>query len=120
MLNSKIHRATVTQADLEYVGSISIDSALIIEAGFLENEQVHVLNITNGERIVTYVIPAKYGSGIIGINGAAAHLFDVGDKVIICSYVQLDENEIAGHEPKVLLVDDANKSKGYHQTGVLN
>ena len=112
MLSSKIHRATVTQVDINYVGSISIDSALLEEAGIYPNEQVHVLNIENGARIVTYTIPVKAGSGIIGINGAAAHLFEVGDKVIICSYIGLNESEIQGHEPKVILVDAENRSKG--------
>ncbi len=112
MLNSKIHRATVTQVDINYVGSISIDTELLEEAGIFKNEQVHVLNIENGARIVTYAIPAKAGSGMIGVNGAAAHLFEVGDKVIICSYVSLDSNEIGEHEPKVILVDAQNRSKG--------
>ncbi len=112
MLSSKIHRATVTQSDLNYVGSISIDTALLEEAQIYPNEQVHVLNLENGQRIVTYAIPAKAGSGIIGINGAAAHLFEVGDKVIICSYVSLESTEIDEHEPKVILVDAKNRSKG--------
>ncbi len=117
MLGSKIHRATVTQADLNYVGSISIDSALLEEAGIYANEQVHVLNLENGQRIVTYAIPAKSKSGIIGINGAAAHLFEVGDKVIICSYVSLNSSEIEGHDPKVILVDAENRSKGHLAAG---
>ncbi len=112
MLNSKIHRATVTQVDINYVGSISIDTELLEEAGIYKNEQVHVLNIENGARIVTYAIPAKAGSGMIGVNGAAAHLFEVGDKVIICSYVSLESTEIDKHEPKVILVDTENRSKG--------
>jgi len=118
MLNCKIHRATVTQADLNYVGSISIDTALMQEAGIIANEQVHVLNLENGQRIITYAIPA--GSGVIGINGAAAHLFEVGDKVIICAYAQFSDSELEGHEPKVVLVDSANCSQGEIKPGLLS
>ncbi len=109
ILNSKIHRATVTQSDLNYIGSISIDEDLMQRSGLLENEQVHVLNLENGARIITYVIPAKSKSGIIGINGAAAHLFSVGDKVIICSYVQLENSEISKHKPQIILVNASNQ-----------
>jgi aspartate 1-decarboxylase len=84
LLNSKIHRATVTQADLNYVGSITVDRDLMDSVGLIENEQVHVLDITNGNRLTTYVIEGERGSGIIAINGAAAHLVKVGDLVIIC------------------------------------
>lgn len=111
VLNSKLHRARVTQSDLHYVGSITIDEDLMDKAGLQVNEQVHVLDITNGERIVTYVIPGARGSGVIGINGAAAHLMKVDDLVIICSYVQLDASEVADHKPTVLLVNEENKVK---------
>lgn len=114
MLSSKIHRATVTQVDINYVGSISIDSALLEEAGIYPNEQVHVLNIENGARIVTYAIPAT--SGVIGVNGAAAHLFEVGDKVIICAYAQFSDTELEGHEPRVILVDAQNKSSDFSES----
>jgi aspartate 1-decarboxylase len=108
-LNSKLHRARVTESDLNYVGSISIDRDLMDIAGLAEHEQVHVLDITNGNRLTTYVIQAPRGSGTIGINGAAAHLVSVDDLVIICSYVQLDEAEPKVHEPKIVLVNEENK-----------
>lgn len=109
MLKSKIHRATVTQADLDYVGSISIDIDLLEAAGILVNEQVDVLNITNGNRLTTYAIEGERGSGVIGINGAAAHLVSPGDLVIICTYAQMNENDARAHEPTVILVDEKNK-----------
>lgn len=111
VLNSKIHRATVTQCDLDYVGSITIDKDLLDISGLHENEQVQVLDITNGNRLTTYVIEGERGSGIIGINGAAAHLVSKGDLVIICSYVQLNEEEFKNHKPCVILVDQDNKFK---------
>jgi aspartate 1-decarboxylase len=111
VLNSKIHRATVTQCDLDYVGSITIDKDLLELSGLHENEQVQVLDITNGNRLTTYVIEGERGSGIIGINGAAAHLVSKGDLVIICSYVQLNEEEFKNHKPCVILVDEDNKFK---------
>jgi len=111
VLNSKIHRATVTQCDLEYVGSITVDKDLLDISGLHENEQVQVLDITNGNRLTTYVIEGERGSGIIGINGAAAHLVSKGDLVIICSYVQLNEEEFKNHKPRVILVDQDNKFK---------
>lgn len=109
MLKSKIHRAAVTQADLHYVGSISIDSALMEAADLLEGEQVAIADITNGARLETYVIPAPRGSGTIGINGAAAHLVEKGDLVIIMSYAALDEAEARSHSPKVVHVDAGNR-----------
>jgi aspartate 1-decarboxylase len=109
VLNSKIHRAIVTQADIDYIGSISVDKELLAAAGLVENEQVHVLDINNGNRLTTYVIEAEAGSGVICLNGAAARLVNIGDLVIICSYAQVNEIELACHEPKVVLVDDQNK-----------
>lgn len=109
MLKSKIHRATVTQADLHYVGSISIDRELMEAADLIEGEQVHVADITNGARLETYVIPAPAGSGIIGINGAAAHLVRQGDLVIIMSYAGLDDAKARVLEPRVVHVDAANR-----------
>lgn len=109
MLKSKLHRATVTQADLEYEGSITIDRDLMDAAGFLLNEQVDVLDITNGARLTTYVIEGERGSGVIGINGAAAHLVNKGDQVIICSYAQMDEARAKKFKPTALLVDENNK-----------
>jgi len=111
VLNSKIHRAKVTQADLDYVGSITIDEDLMRASGLVANEQVQVLDITNGARLTTYIIPGEAGSGVIGINGAAAHLINVDDLVIICAYVQVNESELAEHAPNVVLVDSQNKIK---------
>lgn len=109
MLKSKIHRATVTQADLDYVGSIAIDTALMEAADLLEGEQVTVADITNGARLETYVIPAPRGSGIITINGAAAHLVEAGDLVIIMSYGLFDDAEARTLKPRVVHVDDRNR-----------
>jgi len=109
MMKSKIHRATVTQADLHYVGSITIDEALMEAADLLEGEQVAIVDVTNGARLETYAIPGERGSGIIGINGAAAHLVQPGDLVIIMSYAMLDEAEARAHKPRVVHVDAANR-----------
>ena len=109
MLRGKIHRATVTQADLHYVGSISIDEALMEESGITEWEQVHVLDITNGQRLVTYAIAAPAGSGIIGINGAAAHLVHPGDLVIILNYEGVPTERISEHRPRLVHVDTRNR-----------
>ena len=109
MLKSKIHRATVTQADLHYVGSIAIDAELMEAADLLEGEQVVIADITNGARLETYVIPAPAGSGMIGINGAAAHLVQQGDLVIIMSYAVLDDAEARALKPRVVHVDAANR-----------
>lgn len=109
MLKTKIHRAKVTQADLHYVGSITVDRDLLDAAGILINEQVDVLNITNGNRFTTYAIEGPRGSGIIGINGAAAHLANPDDLVIICAYAGFDVEEAKTHTPTIILVDDDNK-----------
>jgi aspartate 1-decarboxylase len=109
MLKSKIHRATVTQADLHYVGSISIDADLMEAADLLEGEQVAIADITNGARLQTYVIPAPRGSGIIGINGAAAHLVQSGDLVIIMAYAMVDDAEARSLKPRVVHVDEKNR-----------
>jgi aspartate 1-decarboxylase len=108
MLKSKIHRATVTQADLHYVGSIAIDRTLMDAADLLENEQVVIADITNGSRLETYVIPAPAGSGIVGINGAAAHLVGEGDLVIIMSYATVEDSEARAMKPRVVHVDEKN------------
>src|SRR2546423_11703190 len=99
MMKSKIHRATVTQADLDYVGSVTLDAMLMETADLLEGEQVAIVDITNGARIETYVIPGPRGSGIIGINGAAAHLVHAGDLIIIMSYTLLDDAEARALTP---------------------
>ena len=109
MMKSKIHRATVTQADLHYVGSISIDRDLMDAADLLEGEQVAIVDITNGARLETYVIPAPRGSGTIGINGAAAHLVNEGDLVIIISYGMFEDAEAKALKPRVVHVDAQNR-----------
>lgn len=109
MLGGKIHRATVTQADLNYVGSITIDQDLLDAAGICANEKVQVVNNNNGARLETYAISGERGSGIVCLNGAAARLVQAGDIVIIMSYVLLSEPEIAAHPPKVVLVDEQNR-----------
>jgi aspartate 1-decarboxylase len=108
-MTSKIHRATVTQADLHYVGSVTIDPVLTEAAGLVENEQVTIVDITNGHRLITYVIEGERDSGVIGINGAAAHLVTPGDLVIIIAYGQLDETEVSTHHPRVVHVDAENR-----------
>ena len=109
-LLSKIHRATVTQTDLDYVGSITIDMKLIEATGMQLNEEVYIYNLNNGNRFSTYVIPGEYGSGIIGLNGAAAHMVNMGDKVIIVNYGLLTPEEVKEHTPTVIIVDDNNNA----------
>jgi aspartate 1-decarboxylase len=106
---AKIHRATVTDADLDYEGSVSIDGDLLEAAGILEYEAVHVWNITRGTRLQTYAIAGKRGSGVVCINGAAAHLNKPGDLVILATFAELDEAELRGFKPTVVLVDASNK-----------
>lgn len=108
LLKSKIHRATVTGANLDYVGSISIDENLMKASGLIEYEKVHVLNITNGARLETYVIKANKHSKEICINGAAAHHVNKGDMIIIIAYCRIKEDNIKKHKPKVVLVDKEN------------
>tara|TARA_X000000368_G_scaffold143913_1_gene113456 strand:+ start:240 stop:620 length:381 start_codon:yes stop_codon:yes gene_type:complete len=109
VLRSKIHRATVTQADLDYVGSISIDEELMEESGIVEWEKIVVLDVTNGSRLETYAIKAPPGSGEICINGAAAHLVNPGDLVILLTYQGVEEGEIENHQPRIVHVDEQNK-----------
>jgi len=109
LLGGKIHRATVTQADLHYVGSITIDKTLMDAADLVEGEQVQVVDIDNGARLVTYVIEGPAGSGVIGINGAAARLVTVGDMIIIMSFHQVDERERADHVSHVVHVNARNE-----------
>ncbi|GAB3810269.1 aspartate 1-decarboxylase [Kribbella italica] len=109
VLGGKIHRATVTQADLHYVGSLTLDVELAQAAGLMEGEKVQVVDITNGARLETYIINGPAGSGEICINGAAAHLVHPGDLVIIMSFVQAEESELIGYQPKVVHVDGANR-----------
>ncbi len=109
LFKSKIHRATVTDANLNYEGSVTIDSDLIEAADLLPYEKVQVLNINNGSRFETYVLPGEAGSGTVCLNGAAARLAEVGDRVIIISYAHYDEEEVAAHRPRVVMVDEANR-----------
>ena len=109
VLKSKIHRCTITEADLHYVGSIAIDEDLMDAAHLIENEKVHIYNITNGERLETYVIKGERGSGIISLNGAAARKAAVGDLVIIVSYASMDLEEAASFKPYIIFPDVNNK-----------
>ena len=109
LVKSKIHRATVTQADLHYVGSITIDQELLEAADLLPGELVHVLDVTNGARLETYVIEGPRGSGIIGINGAAARLVHTGDLVIIIAYGSVTDEEARSLKPRVIFVDETNQ-----------
>ncbi|GAA5170010.1 aspartate 1-decarboxylase [Pseudonocardia eucalypti] len=109
MLKSKIHRATVTQADLHYVGSVTVDQDLMDAADLLAGEHVHIVDITNGARLETYVIPGERGTGVIGINGAAAHLVHPGDLVILISYAAMDDATARTYRPRVVFVDADNR-----------
>ena len=108
MLKAKLHRATVTEANLNYTGSITIDRHLMDESGLLPHEKVQIVNINNGARFETYVIEGPRNSGIICLNGAAARLVQPGDKIIVMAYVQLTPEEANGFEPRVLLLNDDN------------
>lgn len=110
-LKGKLHRATVTAVEIDYEGSISIDADLMKAAGILAYEQVDVYNIANGKRFTTYAVPATGGSGIICVMGAAAHLVDKGEKVIIAAYCQMTAEEAGDHKPKTVLLDDGNRVK---------
>jgi aspartate 1-decarboxylase len=112
MLKSKIHRATVTQADLNYVGSLTIASDLMEAAGLLANEKVDMVNLSNGARLSTYVIEGPAGSGVIGVNGAAARLAHTGDLVIIISYATVSDDEAAAMRPRIVFVDKDNRITG--------
>ncbi|MFZ5434459.1 MAG: aspartate 1-decarboxylase [Calditrichota bacterium] len=109
VMGGKIHSARVTQVNLEYEGSCAIDTDLLDAAGIVVYERIHIYNVTSGARLDTYAIPARRGSGTIGINGAAARLAQRGDIVIIVTYVQVDEAELNKHHPTVVLVDEKNK-----------
>ena len=122
MLKSKIHRATVTQAELDYVGSITIDIDLLNASGIREYEQVQIVNINNGARLTTYTIAGEPGSGLICLNGAAARHVQVDDKIIIICYAVLNETEVESHKPLVIFEDENNKIrhiKNYEQHGSL-
>ncbi|MBE6266328.1 MAG: aspartate 1-decarboxylase [Prevotella ruminicola] len=122
LLKAKIHRAVVTQADLDYVGSITIDSDLLRESGILEYEKVEIADIDNGNRFETYAIAGEAGSGVICLNGAAAKCVNVGDKVIIMAYAYMTPEEAREHKPTVLFVDEHNKlvrKANYEKHGLL-
>lgn len=123
LLKAKIHRAVVTQADLNYVGSITIDSLLLREAGIMEYEKVEIADIDNGNRFATYTIAGEEGSGIICLNGAAARCVDLGDKVIIMAYADMTPEEAKAHKPVVLFVDEQNqivRKAKYEKHGLLS
>lgn len=115
MFLGKIHRARITHADLDYEGSVTIDATLMDAAGMLEHEEVHVWNVTRGTRLVTYTLRGPAGSGVICINGAAAHLNQAGDLVILATFGELDDAEARTHQPKVVFVDDENRIRAVEQ-----
>ncbi len=122
LLKAKIHRAVVTQADLDYVGSITIDADLLDESGIMEYEKVEIADIDNGNRFETYTIAGEAGSGVICLNGAAARLVNIGDKIIIMAYAQLTPDEARDHKPTVLFVDEDNRivrKANYEKHGLL-
>ena len=109
MLTAKLHRATVTDRDIEYEGSIQIDEALMEEVGISSYEQVHIYDINNGNRLITYVIPGERGSGVISVNGAAARLVERKDRIIIAAYGMINVDKTDNYQPQVLLLDESNK-----------
>lgn len=111
LLKAKLHQARVTHSELHYEGSCAIDSNLIDAAGMLENEKIEIYNVTNGKRFATYIIRAEAGSGIISVNGAAAHQADPGDVVIICAYAGMSAEEAAKHKPSLVYLDEHNQIK---------
>ncbi len=122
MLKGKIHRATVVQAELDYVGSITVDTDLLEAAGIFEYEKVQIVDVNNGNRFETYTIAGEPGSGMICLNGAAARMVSVNDKIIIMAYAGLDEKEVQNHKPKVVFVDDNNhieRVTSYEKHGLL-
>lgn len=122
MLKGKIHRATVVQAELDYVGSITVDEALLEAAGIYEYEKVQIVDVNNGSRFETYTIAGKRDSGLICLNGAAARKVQVGDKIIIMAYAVMSEEEIKSNPPKVVFVDDNNeiaRTTNYERHGLL-
>lgn len=123
MLKGKIHRARVVQAEVDYVGSITVDADLLDAAGILEYEKVAVVDVTNGARLETYTICGERGSGMICLNGAAAKLIEAGDTVIIMAYAEMTPEEAAAHRPRVVFVDEDNKIRSvvdYEKHGTLN
>jgi len=109
LLTSKIHRVAVTHCELHYEGSCAIDEDLLDAAGIVENEQIHIWNIDNGERFVTYAIKGQRGSGMISVNGSAARRATAGDLIIIAAFAQVHEDQVAAHKPRLVFVDEANR-----------
>jgi len=109
MMNGKIHRATVTEANLNYVGSITIDENILDAVGMIPNEKVQIVNNNNGARLETYIIPGERGSGVVCLNGAAARLVQPGDTVIIISYIMVPEEKVGSHKPKVAIMGENNE-----------
>lgn len=109
LLKSKLHHARVTRVELEYEGSCAIDGQLLEAAGIREYEQIHIYNLANGERFTTYAIRAEDGSGVISLNGAAAHKAGAGDRIIICTYASLDDQEAIGFKPNLVYLDEHNR-----------
>lgn len=112
LLKSKIHRVAVTQCELHYEGSCAIDENLLDAANIAENEQIHIWNINNGERFITYAIKGERGSGMISVNGSAARRASVGDLIIIAAFGQIHEDQVAGHQPQLVFVDEHNRQTG--------
>jgi aspartate 1-decarboxylase len=115
LLKSKIHRVAVTHCELHYEGSCAIDEELLEAANIAENEQIHVWNIDNGERFVTYAIKGQRGSGMISVNGSAARRAAVGDLIIIAAFAQVAEDQVAAHKPQLVFVNEANRQIGARQ-----
>lgn len=116
LLNGKIHRATVSQCELHYEGSCAIDENLLDAAGIIENEQVHIWNIDNGERFITYAIKGERGSGMISVNGSAARRASVGDLLIIASFAQVNDAELRSHKPRIVFVNEKNQQVAVRDT----
>jgi aspartate 1-decarboxylase len=113
MFKSKIHRATVTQADVDYEGSLTVDSSLLKAADILPYEEIHVWNISRGTRFRTYALPGEAGSGVVCVNGAGAHLVHVGDLVIVATFTEMDDTAARSHRPRVVLVDGKNRIRSH-------
>ena len=112
MMKSKLHRATVTETNVDYEGSLTVDTDLLDAADILPHEQLHVWDVTNGTRLVTYALPGPRGSGVICVNGAGAHLIKTGDIIIVATFAEVEDAEAKFHQPLVVFLDDANKVKG--------
>ncbi|MCS7020452.1 MAG: aspartate 1-decarboxylase [Gemmataceae bacterium] len=117
MLKSKIHRATVTETHLDYEGSLTVDSELLEAADILPYEQIHVWDVTNGTRLVTYALPGEAGSGVVCVNGAGAHLIRPGNKIIIATFTEMKNKAARRHQPLIVMVDDRNRIRVEEKSG---